>query len=65
MKTTRLYTLLALLLMASRLFAFDFETICTTGQTLYYDINTDGISVTVTYPCYDGQYNYYSGYEMP
>ena len=65
MKTTRLYTLLALLLMASRLFAFDFEAICTTGQTLYYDINTDGISVTVTYPCYDGQYNYYSGYEMP
>ena len=65
MKTTRLYTLLALLLMASRLFAFDFEAICTTGQTLYYNINDDGVSVTVTYPCYGGQNNYYSGYEMP
>ena len=66
MKTTRFCTLLALLLMAaSRLFAFDFEAVCSTGQTLYYNINTDGVSVTVTYPCYDGQYSYYSGYEMP
>ena len=66
MKATRLFTLLALLLMmASRLFAYDFEAICSTGQTLYYNINTDGISVTVTYPCDSGQNNYYSGYEMP
>ena len=65
MKTTRIYALLALLMMASRLFAYDFEAICSTGQTLYYNINTDGISVTVTYPCDSGQNNYYSGYEMP
>ena len=65
MKNIRLYTLLALLLMASRLFAYDFDAICSTGQTLYYIINDDGISVTVTYPCYGGQNNYYSGYEMP
>ena len=66
MKNIKFSTLLALLLMmASRLFAYDFEAICSTGQTLYYNINTDGISVTVTYPCYGGQNNYYSGYEMP
>ena len=65
MRNNRLYTLLALLLMASRLFAYDFDAICSTGQTLYYIINDDGISVTVTYPCYGGQNNYYSGYEMP
>ena len=65
MKNIRLYTLLALLLMASRLFAYDFDAICSTGQTLYYNINDDGVSVTVTYPCYGGQNNYYSGYEMP
>ena len=65
MKNLELYALLALLLMVSRLFAFDFEAVCSTGQTLYYNINTDGISVTVTYPCYDGQYSYYFGYEMP
>lgn len=66
MKATRLFTLLALLLMmASRLFAYDFDAICSTGQTLYYNINDDGVSVTVTYPCYGGQNNYYSGYEMP
>lgn len=65
MKATRLFTLLALLLMASRLFAYDFDAICSTGQTLYYNINDDGVSVTVTYPCDSGQNNYYSGYEMP
>ena len=65
MRNNRLYTLLALLMMASRLFAYDFEAICSTGQTLYYNINDDGISVTVTYPFYGGQNNYYSGYEMP
>ena len=65
MKAIRIYALLALLLMASRLFAYDFDAICSTGQTLYYNINDDGISVTVTYPCYGGQNNYYSGYEMP
>ena len=65
MKKIRLYTLLALLMMVSRLFAFDFEAICSTGQTLYYNINEDGISVTITYPCHDGQYNYYLGYEKP
>lgn len=65
MRNNRLYTLLALLLMASRLFAYDFDAICSTGQTLYYNINDDGVSVTVTYPCYGGQNNYYSGYEMP
>ena len=65
MKAIRIYALLALLLMASRLFAYDFDAICSTGQTLYYIINDDGISVTVTYPCYGGQNNYYSGYEMP
>ena len=45
MKATRLYTLLALLLMASRLFAYDFDAICSTGQTLYYNINDDGVSI--------------------
>ncbi len=65
MRNNRLYTLLVLLMMASRLFAYDFDAICSTGQTLYYNINDDGISVTVTYPCYGGQNNYYSGYEMP
>ena len=65
MKAIRIYALLALLLMASRLFAYDFDAICSTGQTLYYNINDDGVSVTVTYPCYGGQNNYYSGYEMP
>ena len=65
MKKTRLYALLALLLMTSRLFAYDFEAICSTGQTLYYNLNNDGVSVMVTYPCYGGQHNYYSGYEMP
>lgn len=65
MKYLKLIALLALLMLASRLFAFDFEAVCSTGQTLYYNINTDGISVTVTYPCYDGQYSYYFGYEMP
>lgn len=62
----RIYILLALLLMiCATASAYDFEAVCSTGQTLYYNINTDGISVTVTYPCYDGQYSYYSGYEMP
>ena len=65
MRNNRLYTLLVLLMMASRLFAYDFDAICSTGQTLYYNINDDGVSVTVTYPCYGGQNNYYSGYEMP
>ena len=65
MKTTRIYALLAFLLMTSRLFAYDFEAICSTGQTLYYNLNNDGVSVMVTYPCYGGQHNYYSGYEMP
>lgn len=65
MRNIRLYTLLALLMMASRLFAYDFDAICSTGQTLYYNINDDGVSVTVTYPCYGGQNNYYSGFEMP
>ena len=65
MRNNRLYTLLVLLMMASRLFAYDFDAICSTGQTLYYIINDDGVSVTVTYPCYGGQNNYYFGYEMP
>lgn len=65
MKNIQFYTLLALLMMASRLFAYDFDAICSTGQTLYYNINDDGVSVTVTYPCYGGQNNYYSGFEMP
>ena len=65
MRNNRIYTLLVLQMMASRLFAYDFDAICSTGQTLYYNINDDGVSVTVTYPCYGGQNNYYSGYEMP
>ena len=66
MKYYRLYALLALLLMASTASAYDFETVCSTGQTLYYNINPDSISVTVTYPEYDSACNnYYYGYNMP
>lgn len=65
MKATKLIISFVLLLTASHLFAYDFEAVCPTGQTLYYNINADGASVTVTYPCHDGQYNYYYGYDMP
>ncbi len=66
MKYYRLYALLALLLMASTASAYDFEAVCSTGQTLYYNINPDSLSVTVTYPEYDSACNnYYYGYNMP
>ena len=57
MKNKKSYILFALLMMASRLFAYDFEAIRTFGQTLCYNINDDGIYVTVTCPCCYGQYN--------
>ena len=50
------------------LWAYDFSAVCSTGQTLYYLYNSDGTSVTVTYP--NPKYNdntnyYYDGYSKP
>ena len=56
MKRLKIYILLALLLSARGLYAYNFEAICTSGQTLYYNINADGVSVTVTFPCQNGEY---------
>ena len=66
MNKFRLYTLLVLMMMiCDTASAYDFEAVCSTGQTLYYNINIDSISVSVTYPNYDGSYSYYSGYPQP
>ena len=65
MKRLKIYILLALLLSARGLYAYNFEAICTSGQTLYYNINADGVSVTVTFPCQNGEYEYYYGYDKP
>lgn len=42
--------LLLLVLCLSKLYAYDFCVTNSNGQTLYYNINTDGTSVTVTHP---------------
>ena len=43
--------------------AFDFSSVCGTGQTLYYSILSDS-TVSVVYPHLVGT-NYYSGYSAP
>ena len=46
-------------------YAFDFSAVCSTGQTLYYNILTDS-TVGVTYPNYYWRYSeYYYGYSKP
>ena len=47
----------------SSVHAFDFSSVCTTGQTLYYSVLSDS-TVAVVYPNQSGN-NYYSGYSMP
>jgi len=66
MKTTRLYTLLALLLIAAPLYAYDFSATCSSGQTLYYIItNQVSHEVRITYPCLGGNQDFYFGYKKP
>ena len=43
--------------------AYDFSTVCNTGQTLYYNILSDS-TVAVTYPNYSNE-SYYHGYIKP
>lgn len=47
MKKSILFVIL-LLVAAINVHAYDFSAVCSTGQTLYYNINSDGTSVTVT-----------------
>lgn len=44
-----LFLLGCLVAMTSSLWAYDFSAVCTTGQTLYYNINKDGETVSITY----------------
>lgn len=50
MKKRLLLLFAALLTFWKTAFAFDFSVEAPTGQTLYYNINEDGISVSVTFP---------------
>ncbi|MCQ2375763.1 MAG: leucine-rich repeat protein [Salinivirgaceae bacterium] len=64
MKRT-LLTISIILFIATNLLAYDFSAVCSTGQTLYYNITSNG-SVSVTYPYKKGSgYEYYSGYTKP
>ena len=52
-------------------YAYDFSAVCSSGQTLYYNITSDS-TVIVTYPCKHyhyfitySTYSYYHGYSMP
>ena len=58
-KTTFSANLLTALALPHGLLAYDFSAVAPTGQTLYYNIVSGGVSVT-----YPGSYNW-SGYTMP
>ena len=55
-----------LLLVAGNVFAYDFSAVCSSGQTLYYNIlgSVYNHKAEVTYACYD-QSNYYFGFTKP
>ena len=57
---------LLLLLVAGNVFAYDFSAVCSSGQTLYYNIlgSVYNHKAEVTYACYD-QSNYYFGFTKP
>lgn len=66
MKRAILRVLFIVLYVGTSLFnaqAFDFASVCGTGQTLYYNILSDS-TVSIDYPNHVGT-NYYSGYLMP
>ena len=57
--------ILLLIITAFNTYAYDFSAVCSTGQTLYYNILTDS-TVGVTYPNYYWRYSdYYWGYSRP
>ncbi len=64
-KSTIVKTALLLLLTAFHYnaFAYDFSAVCTSGQTLYYNILTDS-TVSVTFPRLTNN-NYYYGFTKP
>lgn len=47
-------------MLAGSAMAYDFSAVSPTGQTLYYNVNSDSVSVTVTYPA-----STWSGYQEP
>ncbi|MBO7132760.1 MAG: leucine-rich repeat protein [Bacteroidales bacterium] len=57
---------LLLLSVAGNVFAYDFSAVCSSGQTLYYNIlgYVSNHKAEVTYACYD-QSNYYFGFTKP
>ena len=59
----RLLTIILLLIIARTLYAYDFSAVCSTGQTLYYNILSDS-NVCVTFPGNDN-YSAYRGYTLP
>ena len=59
----RIFTFLFATLLVGQAWAYDFESECSSGQTLYYNITSDS-TVEVTYPYYYNG-NYYSGYYKP
>ena len=63
-------TISILTLAATKLLAFNFSAVCSSGQTLYYDItsDTEPYTVSVTYAQYDsfgGTTTYYKNYNYP
>lgn len=55
---------LSLLNICAKTFAYDFYAISPSGHTLYYNIQTVGNNVSITYPNSD-PYNPYTGFEEP
>ena len=58
----RIFASLFAAMLATQVWAYDFSAVCSSGQTLYYNItsNTEPYTVEVTCPTSD-----YSGFEMP
>lgn len=59
----KLLVVICYLAIISQLYAYDFSAVCSTGQTLYYNILSDS-TVCVTFPGND-TYSAYSGYTQP
>ena len=60
-------TLITILMMVAgiNVYAYHFSSVCSTGQSLYFDILTDS-TVSVTFPCYNSYLGiYYYGYSKP
>ena len=63
----KIYFFVIILLNWVHVFAYDFSAVCSTGQTLYYNITSD-YTIAVTYPQainVDGSITYYHNYTKP